>query len=78
MKMQPSLGEGGGGCCTQILQRPWMNIFEELCDQVPENNKGLTVEYHADAKCEIPLKNSENIACVGQRLLNPIMEKNNT
>ncbi len=36
------------------------------------------VEYHADAEYQNPLKNCEKIACVGQRLLYPIMGKNNT
>ncbi len=35
----------------------------------------LKVEYHADAKYENLLNNSEKIACVGQRLLYPIMGK---
>ncbi len=33
------------------------------------------VEYHTDAEYENPLKNSEKIACVGQRVLYPIMEE---
>ncbi len=38
----------------------------------------IKAEYHADAEYEYPLTNSEKIACVGQRLLYPIMDKNNT
>ncbi len=38
----------------------------------------LKVEYHANAEYENPLNNSEKIACVCQRLMYPIMEKNNT
>ncbi len=38
----------------------------------------LTVEYHANAKYENPYQNSEKIACIGQRLMYPIMQKNNT
>ncbi len=37
----------------------------------------VKVEYHADAEYENPLKDSEKIACVGQKLLYPIMETNN-
>ncbi len=33
------------------------------------------VEYHANAEYKNPLRNSEKIACVGQRLMYPIMEK---
>ncbi len=43
--------------------------------QVHYNHAHVKVEYHADAEYENPLKNSEKIACVGQRLLYPIMEK---
>ncbi len=35
----------------------------------------IKIEYHADDEYENPLKNSEKIACVGQRLLYLIMEK---
>ncbi len=35
----------------------------------------IKVEYHADTEYENPLKNSEKIAGVGQRLLYLIMEK---
>ncbi len=31
------------------------------------------VEYHANAKYENPLNSSEKIACIGQRLMYPIM-----
>ncbi len=36
----------------------------------------LEVEYHANAEYENPLTNSEKIACVGQRLMYPIVKKN--
>ncbi len=35
----------------------------------------LKVEYHANQN---PLQNSEKIACVGQRLMYPIIKKNYT
>ncbi len=38
----------------------------------------IKVEYHANAKYENSLKNSEKIACVGQRLMYPIMKNSNT
>ncbi len=38
----------------------------------------IKVEYHADGEYENPLKHSDKIVCVGQRLLYPIMKKNNT
>ncbi len=40
-----------------------------------QNSAPIKVEYHTDAKYENPLKKSETIACVGQRLLYPIMGK---
>ncbi len=38
------------------------------------DNVSVKVEYHANAKYENPLKNSEKIACVVQRLMYSIME----
>ncbi len=35
----------------------------------------FNIEYHANAIYENPYKNSEKIACIGQRLMYPIMEK---
>ncbi len=47
---------------------------------VSERVVPLKIEYHANAKYENPLKFSEKIACVGQRLMlmYPIIEKHNT
>ncbi len=36
----------------------------------------VKVEYHANAKYENPLTISEKIACVGQSIMYPMMEKN--
>ncbi len=36
------------------------------------------VEYQANAEYRNPLINGENITCVGQSLLYPIMKENNT
>ncbi len=43
--------------------------------QQTNNECNSKVEYYANAKYENPLKNSEKIACVCQRLMYPIMEK---
>ncbi len=39
------------------------------------NEPIFKVEYHANAKYENPYQNSGKIACIGQRLMYPIMEK---
>ncbi len=35
----------------------------------------IIVEYYTNAKYENPYQNCEKIACIGQRLMYPIMEK---
>ncbi len=49
--------------CCQCCQ--WMSNYWDK----------VKVEYHANAEYENPLNNSEKIACVGQRLIYPIMDK---
>ncbi len=63
-------------CTTAQSSVQYLNVsyIQELVDLYVAL---LKVEYHSNAKYENQYQNSEKIACIGQRLMYPIMEKKN-
>ncbi len=54
-------------------------LYEKFRNVMQKTEKvaliSFEVEYHANAKYENQYQNSEKIACIGQRLMYPIMEQ---